>query len=257
MRPGSAQARRTRDGLDDLLWGLSGESLRVRAGLKCADTRDATTRRPCATRPTCRRWRAPSSTALSVTFTSTTPARKRRPNSPSSSEATTNRQGTCGSGESLDGSHDSARADPRPDFLRKKTDSYHGGWLAPDIYFLGFAGSVLVDGWLRIAGASGIWKSGDWKKGESVGSGLAGELRGLKLKSSHCCRPTGHFENIPFDDRTIRSVYHIREYDVARLLQVRPSSQPLVLSLVGRLRAGPDHASLMRWRTAQEPRRAD
>ncbi|GEM09391.1 RNA lariat debranching enzyme [Rhodotorula toruloides] len=65
---------------------------------------------------------------------------------------------------------------------------YHGGWLAPDIYFLGFAGSVLVDGWLRIAGASGIWKSGDWKK--------------------------GHFETVPFDDRTIRSIYHIREYDL-------------------------------------------
>lgn len=45
--------------------------------------------------------------------------------------------------------------------------SYHGGWLAPNIYFLGFAGSVLVDGWLRIAGASGIWKSGDWKKGDA------------------------------------------------------------------------------------------
>ncbi|GAA5883619.1 hypothetical protein JCM3774_001849 [Rhodotorula dairenensis] len=74
-------------------------------------------------------------------------------------------------------------------------ECYHGGWLAPNIYFLGFAGSVLVDGWLRIAGASGIWKSGDWKK--------------------------GHFENIPFDDRTIRSVYHIREYDVARLLQLK------------------------------------
>lgn len=44
-------------------------------------------------------------------------------------------------------------------------DRYHGGWLAPDIYFLGFAGCLLVDGWLRIAGASGIWKSGDWKKG--------------------------------------------------------------------------------------------
>lgn len=30
----------------------------------------------------------------------------------------------------------------------------------------------------------------------------------------------GHFETVPYDDRTIRSVYHIREYDVARLLQV-------------------------------------
>ncbi|GAA5865870.1 hypothetical protein JCM8547_005741 [Rhodosporidiobolus lusitaniae] len=77
---------------------------------------------------------------------------------------------------------------------------YHGGWLAPNIYFLGFAGSVLVDGWLRVTGASGIWKSGDWKK--------------------------GHFETVPYDDRTIRSVYHIREYDVARLLQLknRPSA---------------------------------
>ncbi|GAA6049855.1 hypothetical protein JCM3770_004217 [Rhodotorula araucariae] len=74
-------------------------------------------------------------------------------------------------------------------------ECYHGGWLAPDIYFLGFAGSVLVDGWLRIAGASGIWKGGDWKK--------------------------GHYETVPYDDRTIRSVYHIREYDVARLLQLK------------------------------------
>ncbi|GAA6003283.1 hypothetical protein JCM10207_001842 [Rhodosporidiobolus poonsookiae] len=72
---------------------------------------------------------------------------------------------------------------------------FHGGWLAPNIYFLGFAGSVLVDGWLRISGASGIWKGGDWKK--------------------------GHYETVPFDDRTIRSVYHIREYDVARLLQLK------------------------------------
>lgn len=32
--------------------------------------------------------------------------------------------------------------------------------------------------------------------------------------------PTGHFETVPYDDRTIRSIYHIREYDVARLLQV-------------------------------------
>ncbi|KAI5477801.1 RNA lariat debranching enzyme [Pseudohyphozyma bogoriensis] len=77
---------------------------------------------------------------------------------------------------------------------------YHGGWLAPDIYFLGFAGSVLVDGWLKIAGASGIWKSGDWKK--------------------------GHFETVPYDDRTIRSVYHIREYDVARLLQLKGRGAP-------------------------------
>ncbi|BGP13568.1 lariat debranching enzyme [Rhodosporidiobolus nylandii] len=77
---------------------------------------------------------------------------------------------------------------------------YHGGWLAPNIYFLGFAGSVLIDGWLRLSGASGIWKGGDFRK--------------------------GHFETVPYDNSTIRSVYHIREYDVARLLQLknRPSA---------------------------------
>lgn len=36
--------------------------------------------------------------------------------------------------------------------------------LAPNIYYLGAAGSVLVNG-LRISGASGIYKSGDYRKG--------------------------------------------------------------------------------------------
>ena len=43
---------------------------------------------------------------------------------------------------------------------------YHGGWLAPNIYFLGHAGCVQVNG-LRIAGASGIYKSHDFKLGAS------------------------------------------------------------------------------------------
>ncbi|KAK4048773.1 lariat debranching enzyme [Microbotryomycetes sp. JL201] len=72
-------------------------------------------------------------------------------------------------------------------------ECFHGGWLAPDIYFLGYAGCLLVDGWLRIAGASGIWKQHDFTK--------------------------GHFETVPYDNSTIRSVYHIRQYEVARLLQ--------------------------------------
>lgn len=95
--------------------------------------------------------------------------------------------------------------------------------MAPDIYFLGFAGSVLVDGWLRIAGASGIWKGGDWKKGACGPSPL------LPTVPTDAGQSAGHFETVPYDDRTIRSVYHIREYDVARLLQVRPF--PALLSL--------------------------
>ncbi|KLO19596.1 DBR1-domain-containing protein [Schizopora paradoxa] len=67
---------------------------------------------------------------------------------------------------------------------------YHGGWLAPDIYYLGFAGCIQVNG-IRIAGASGIYKSHDYKQ--------------------------GHFERLPYDGSQMRSIYHIREFDVLRL----------------------------------------
>lgn len=81
---------------------------------------------------------------------------------------------------------------------------YHGGWLAPNIYYLGAAGSVLVNG-LRIAGASGIYKSHDYKKGELV----------VDMLTS-----LGHFETVPYNSSMLRSIYHIRQFDVARLSQV-------------------------------------
>ena len=43
---------------------------------------------------------------------------------------------------------------------------YHGGWLAPNIYYLGRAGSVLING-IRISGASCIYKPKDYVKGAS------------------------------------------------------------------------------------------
>lgn len=67
---------------------------------------------------------------------------------------------------------------------------YHGGWLAPNIYFLGHAGCVQVNG-IRIAGASGIYKMHDFK--------------------------LGNHEKVPYDASSIRSIYHIREYNVRRL----------------------------------------
>ncbi|XP_019252805.1 PREDICTED: lariat debranching enzyme-like [Nicotiana attenuata] len=70
---------------------------------------------------------------------------------------------------------------------------YYGGWAAPQIYFLGFAG-VIKFGNIRIGGLSGIYKSHDYNR--------------------------GHYEKLPYNQRDIRSIYHVREYDVHKLLQV-------------------------------------
>ena len=67
---------------------------------------------------------------------------------------------------------------------------YHGGWIAPNIYYLGAAGAVDLAG-LTVAGASGIFKSHDYHK--------------------------GHFERLPYDNISLRSVYHTRAYDIDRL----------------------------------------
>ncbi|KAB2634860.1 lariat debranching enzyme-like [Pyrus ussuriensis x Pyrus communis] len=56
---------------------------------------------------------------------------------------------------------------------------YYGGWAAPNIYFLGFAG-VVKFGNLQI----------------------------------------GHFERPPYNGHTIRSLYHVCEYDFHKLMQV-------------------------------------
>ena len=70
---------------------------------------------------------------------------------------------------------------------------YHGGWAAPNIYFLGFAGCVKFGG-IRIAGLSGIYKQGDYYK--------------------------GHDERLPYTDGSMRSMYHIRDFEVNRLMQI-------------------------------------
>lgn len=67
---------------------------------------------------------------------------------------------------------------------------YYGGWVAPNMYFLGEAGCVEVGG-LTIAGISGIYKSHDFT--------------------------LGRFETMPYNNSTVRSVYHTRCYDTFRL----------------------------------------
>lgn len=71
---------------------------------------------------------------------------------------------------------------------------YYGGWAAPNIFFLGAAG-VVKFGNIRIGGLSGIYKHHDYK--------------------------LGHFERPPYNHNTIKSVYHVREYDVRKLIQVK------------------------------------
>ncbi|CAE8611381.1 unnamed protein product [Polarella glacialis] len=69
-------------------------------------------------------------------------------------------------------------------------EHYFGGWVAPNIYYLGAAGVVRV-GPLRIAAISGTFSPADYFR--------------------------GHHECPPYTEETRRSAYHVREWDVARL----------------------------------------
>jgi len=79
----------------------------------------------------------------------------------------------------------------------------YGGWVAPNIYYLGYAGVVEVNG-VRIGGLSGIYKGFDYLH--------------------------GHFEKAPYDDNSIRSAYHIRNVDVFRLKQLAGVTPDIMLS---------------------------
>lgn len=68
---------------------------------------------------------------------------------------------------------------------------FYGGWVAPNIYYLGSSGSITYRG-LRIAGLSGIYKHHDYR--------------------------LGFHERLPLTEGTKRSIYHVREFDVQKLL---------------------------------------
>lgn len=70
---------------------------------------------------------------------------------------------------------------------------YYGGWAAPHIYFLGMAG-VVKFGNVRIGGISGIYNRHDYY--------------------------SGHYEKLPYNEKDIRSIYHVREFDFYKLMQL-------------------------------------
>ncbi|POS85280.1 hypothetical protein EPUL_004030 [Erysiphe pulchra] len=71
---------------------------------------------------------------------------------------------------------------------------FYGGWVAPNIYYMG-AANILRVGGVRIAGMSGIWKGYNFRK--------------------------SHYERLPYNQDDIRSIYHVREIETRKLLQVK------------------------------------
>ena len=69
-----------------------------------------------------------------------------------------------------------------------------GGWVAPKIYYAGFANVINFAG-IRIGGLSGIYKSQDYYK--------------------------GHHEIPPYNPGTCHSVYHVRNLETFRLSQIK------------------------------------
>ncbi|KAJ2500558.1 lariat debranching enzyme [Coemansia sp. RSA 1972] len=74
---------------------------------------------------------------------------------------------------------------------------YYGGWVAPNIYFMGNS-NVVKFGGLRIGGISGIFKDFDYAK--------------------------GYYERPPFRGHSRSSMHHARSFEAFKMLQIR---QPL------------------------------
>lgn len=70
---------------------------------------------------------------------------------------------------------------------------YYGGWVCPNMYYLGHSGVVNFGG-LRIAGISGIFYPRDYR--------------------------TGYYEKEPYTQDMIRSAYHYREFEIKKLMKV-------------------------------------
>ncbi|KAL7291449.1 hypothetical protein TKK_0015033 [Trichogramma kaykai] len=75
----------------------------------------------------------------------------------------------------------------------------YGGWVAPNIYYLGYASVINIAG-VRIGGISGIYNKQDACRNQSF------------MK--------GHYEYPPYNQGTMRSAYYTRRLEVFRLKQL-------------------------------------
>lgn len=80
---------------------------------------------------------------------------------------------------------------------------YYGGWVAPNIYFLGYSGVIRFGG-IRIAGLSGIYKKQHYL--------------------------LGHYEVPPYSDGSLRSAYHVRSIEVQKLMGLSHGEVDVFLS---------------------------
>ena len=99
----------------------------------------------------------------------------------------------------------------------------YGGWVAPNIFYLGYANVINING-VRIGGLSGIYHGDDYLK--------------------------GHFEIPPYDNSSMRSVYHVRNLETFRLKQLGSPAPDIMLSHdwpTGVYNHG-NKAELLRWK---------
>ncbi|KAK6589375.1 Dbr1p-like RNA lariat debranching enzyme [Cryptosporidium xiaoi] len=80
---------------------------------------------------------------------------------------------------------------------------YFGGWVAPNIYYLGGSGVIKICG-VRIAGISGIYKSYDHHR--------------------------EYYEAEPYTEESKRSWYHIRQYEIQKILLLKENILNLINS---------------------------
>ena len=81
---------------------------------------------------------------------------------------------------------------------------YYGGWVAPNIYYLGACGMITYKNVLKISGLSGIYNHGDYYAPRA--------------------------ERVPYTPRSVRTIYHVRKHEVDKLKMLQSQRVDLMLS---------------------------